>query len=1129
MTRRLLRLALVGGVTAIVVFACGQASAAAAPVWEVKAMWGDTVLGAPDIGLSGAEHDHKGQVVVQVRNVGDEAGSAEDLTISDSLPVGVTVTGISWGLEDSLTPDCTGVGTSVATCVLPAAEVPGETEPPGTSAGGQFAPVPFGYLQPIYIEVEVAPGTVGAGSNTATVSGGGAPSDSDVDAMQLGETQSGFGIVPGSYEADFFTAAFPDGVQSRQAGDHPFEMRANFDFNQGTTIGSIDGTREITGHGVVRTVDLTLPRGLVANPQATPRCSSIQFAQQGASAKSTGCPANTQVGYLNARVAFGSRNHGSNSFPFPDAILSRVPIYNLVPPKGQAADLGFNAGEFVRAHIYGSPDPSQDYRIRSLTPNISSLVSIRSSEVTIWGVPGDPAHDKFRFYPKVTEGNVAGAPFGGTPIRPFLTNPMDCGTPNGGAILKADSYAAPGSFTPAEEAAADEVSGCDDPRFRFEPGLGLQPTDTRASGPTGLQVRLRLPQRNDEVANATQLYAANGSAQGISTPPLKRVVVTLPEGMTISPSAAQGLGACSPAQIGLGSDSPVTCPADSQLGTLNLKTPILPPDEQPQGFVYVAKQGDNFFHNFLTIYLAIEQPERGILVKVPGRVDLDPLTGQVRTTFDDLPQFPVSEVEMSLKGGARGALVNPATCGSKSVKAEFFSWHDPAKAIPVESSFQVGPGASGTCPGSLAQRPFSPGLEAGARNPVAGRYSPFGARFTRSDDEQELSRIGLALPTGVAARFAGVAICSNAGVAKAEGRAGVGDGALELADPSCPATSQIGTTEAGAGAGSALTYVPGKVYLAGPYKGAPMSIVAITPGVVGPFDVGVVTVRSAVNVNPVTAQGSASSDQLPQILAGIPVRLRDVRLDLDRPKFMLNPTSCAEKKVVAHLGGVGASAGSPADDVVAEASNRFQVGDCASLGFRPKLALRLSGPTHRGGHPRLRAVVAYPKGAYANVARASVALSHAEFLDQGNIRTVCTRVQFAAEDCPQASIYGHAVASTPLFDQPLRGPVYLRSSHHRLPDLVVALRGPATQPVKIDLDGRIDSLNGGIRTTFASVPDAPVSRFTLTMQGGRKGLLENSVNVCAHPPHGLARLRGQNGRSLVLHPALKASCPSRRR
>lgn len=1125
MTRRMCCCALAGGLAAILMFGFAQAATAAAPIFEIKAMWGDTVLGAPDIGATGPEHEHKGQVVLQVRNIGDAAGGGEDLTITDALPTGVTVTGISWGLEDSLSGDCTGVGTSVATCVLPEAEVPAETAAPGTNAGGQFSPVPFGYMQPVYVEVEVAPGSSGVGLNTATVSGGGAPPDSDSDEVPLGETQSSFGIVPGSYETDFFSAAFPSGVPSRTAGDHPFELRSNFDFNLGTAIGSLDGSREITGHGVVRTVEVTLPRGAVANPQAIPRCSAIQFAEQGASAKSTGCPSNTQVGYLNVRVAFGSRNHGSNSFPRPDAILSRVPIYNLVPPKGQVADLGFNAGEFVRAHIYGTPDPAQGYAIKSVTPNISSLVSIRSSEVTIWGVPGDPTHDRFRFYPKITGGKVAGAPFGGAPIRPFLTNPMDCGTANGGARLRADSYEAPGNFTPPQEAAADQVAGCADPRFRFEPDIALQPTDARAAAPTGLKVRLQVPQRNDEVATAEQLYAGNGFAQGISTPPLKRVVVTLPEGTTISPSAAQGLGACSPAQIGLGSDSSVTCPADSQLGTLTLKTSILPPDEQPQGFVYVAKQGDNFFHNFLTIYLVIEQPERGILVKVPGRVDLDPVTGQVQTTFDDLPQFPVSEVAMSLKGGARGALVNPATCGTKTVRAEFFSWHDPATPHVVESSYAVNAGSNdSSCVSSLGQRPFDPSLEAGTLNPVAGRFSPFAMRLTRDDDEQEFSTIGATLPAGLAARFAGVAICPDSAIAQAEQRMVPGEGALELASPSCPPASRIGTTEVGVGAGSALTYLPGQVYLAGPYRGAPISIVAITPAVVGPFDVGEVAVRSALYIDPTTAQGSAASDLLPQILAGIPVRLRDVRVDLDRPDFTLNPTSCAEKRIVGHVAGVGAVVGSPADDTAAEPVNRFQVGDCASLGFRPKLGFRLVGGTHRGGHPRLRAAVTYPKGAYANIAGASVALPHSEFLDQGHIRTVCTRVQFAADRCPAGAVYGHAVASTPLFDEPLRGPVYLRSSSHRLPDLVAALRGPQRQPVKIELAGRIDSVKGGIRTTFSTVPDAPVSRFTLSMRGGAKGLLENSTDLCAHPHRALARLVGQNGRTVSLRPALRASC-----
>ena len=453
-----------------------------------------------------------------------------------------------------------------------------------------------------------------------------------------------------------------------------------------------------------------------------------------------------------------------------------------------------------------------------------------------------------------------------------------------------------------------------------------------------------------------------------------------------------------------------------------LHTPILPATAQPEGFIYIAKQGDNPFHNFLSMYMVIQEPERGILIKVPARIDLDPNTGQITATFDELPQFPVSDMELKFKGGVRAGLVNPTTCGTKTIRSEFFSWADPSTPHVVDSNYEITQKPDGSpCVGNLAQRPFKPTLEAGTQSPSAGSYSPFVFRTTRTDDDQEYSQVGVKLPQGLAAKFAGVGICSDAAIAQALSRETVaGDGALEEANPSCPASSQIGTTEVGTGVGVPLSWVPGKVYLAGPYKGAPMSMVVISPAKVGPYDLGVITVRTAIKINPETAQGEATSDPFPQIFQGIPVRIRDIRLNLDRPNFTLNPTSCAPKQITAQITGTGGILASTADDTAANLADRFQAADCASLGFKPKLAFHLFGGVKRGAHPKFQAILKARPGD-ANIAAASVALPHSEFLDQAHISTVCTRVQFAAKACPQGSVYGYAVAKTPLFDQPLTG------------------------------------------------------------------------------------------------------------
>jgi hypothetical protein len=1106
--RRALILGLIALATAII--GGSPARALAGPFYDVHTYWGDSNL--PPGG--------EGQIVVQARNIGD-ASVEEELLLTDQLPAGVVVKSIRFevpgGGFDLGGFFCGGsIGTETAKCHLPEFFVPQFAPPPGNRAE-TFAPVPFGYLPTMYIGVEIDPGVPASATNTATLTGGGTPAPvTDVKQLTFGSTPAQFGLTPGSYEADFFDAAYPFGAPSRQAGDRPSELRVNFDLTRYVGTNSSADAIVNRPHGKIKTVEVTLPRGMIGNPEATPKCDPVDFAEKGATASSTACPADTQVGYLDVTV---------NEFI---GTLSRIPIYNLEPPKGQAADFAFNAAGFVQAHIYPTLDPAQNYAIKTVTPNISNLVDILGSEVTFWGVPGDPSHDKFRAYqerlktgeksgPFEEEVELAvGAPWGSAPIRPLLTNPTDCGFDNGGSKIRLDSYQHPGVFTPVQEdGSSHNVSGCDDPRFRFEPDISLDPTSKDAGASTGLTVHLEVPQRNDEVSQAKQLYAKNGNVKAIPIPPLKKAVVTLPQGMTVNPAAAQGLNSCSPAQIGLGTAAPVTCPDASQFGTLTLHTPLLPVDEQPEGFVYVAKQNDNPFHNFLSLYLVIQQPDRGILVKVPGRVDLDPGTGQITTTFDDLPQLPLSDMEMNLKGGLRAGLVNPQTCGTKTVEATFYSWQDPGTPHSVSSSYDITQNPDGTpCHHALSERPFDPSLSGGTLNSLAGSFSPLEIQMSRSDEDQELSAAEGIAPPGLLASLRGVGRCSDTAIAAAVNPNR--SGAEEQNSPSCPASSLVGTVDAGAGVGQILTYVQGKVYLAGPYKGAPLSGVAIVPAVAGPFDLGTIVTRAPAYINPKTAEIRLVTDPLPQIFKGVPVRVRDIRVHVNRSHFVLNPTSCEPFELQGTLfssEGKRKSQDSP-----------FQAAECSNMGFKPRLSTRLFGGTHRGAHPKFRGVFRAREGD-ANVASAVVTLPRSEFLDQSHIRTVCTRVQFVADACPTGSIYGHAVAKTPLLDEELSGPVYLRSSDHKLPDLVADLHGI----IDVEVVGRIDSIKGGIRANFEQIPDAPVESFTISMQGGKKGLLVNSRNICAHSYRLNAEFKGQNGKQATLAPRMAAACKSRQK
>jgi hypothetical protein len=454
-------------------------------------------------------------------------------------------------------------------------------------------------------------------------------------------------------------------------------------------------------------------------------------------------------------------------------------------------------------------------------------------------------------------------------------------------------------------------------------------------------------------------------------------------------------------------------------------------------------------------------------------------------------------------------------CGRQTTEADLTPWSAPeAPDALAKDSFRITaePGG-GNCPRSVAAAANAPAFTAGTVSPLAGAYSPFVLHLSREDGSQRITGIDTTLAPGLLGRLAGVAECSDAQIAAARARERPEAGELERQSPSCPASSEVGSVEVAAGAGPSPYYVSGKAYLAGPYKGAPLSLEIITPAIAGPFDLGAVVVRAALYVEPETARIHAVSDPLPAVLDGIPLDIRSLDLRVDRPNFTLNPTNCEPLAIT--------GAATSALGTVAPLSQRFQVGGCSALGFKPKLALSLKGATKRTGHPALRAVVTYPKGNYANIASAQVTLPHSAFLDQAHIKTVCTRVQFAVHSCPATSIYGHASAITPLLDQPLSGPVYLRSSSHKLPDLVADLDGQ----IEVTLDGKIDTgKGGGIRNSFEAVPDAPVSRFVLEMQGGKKGLLVNSENICSRPQHAIVAFTAQNAKVYDARPLIANSC-----
>ncbi|HXR31168.1 MAG TPA: hypothetical protein VN752_08515, partial [Solirubrobacterales bacterium] len=538
-----------------------------------------------------------------------------------------------------------------------------------------------------------------------------------------------------------------------------------------------------------------------------------------------------------------------------------------------------------------------------------------------------------------------------------------------------------------------------------------------------------------------------------------------------------------------------------------------------KGSVHIADPYQNPFNSLLAIYFTLNDPETGTVVKLAGEVNADPNTGRLTTTVLHNPQLPFEDFRLHFFGGAGGSLRTPATCGQHTTASSLTPWSAPESGPPATPSdtwaiTQAPDG--GACPASQGARPHSPDLDAGSVSPIAGASTPLVVNLRRNDGSQEFSSVSLTLPPGLTGKLAGLGACSEGALAAAAQKTGN----EEKSSPSCPASSRIGTVDVSAGAGPAPYHAQGTAYLTGPYKGAPLGMAIVTPATAGPFDLGTVVVRSALQLDPNSGQITAQTDQLPSILQGIPLDLRTARVMLDRPDFTRNGTSCDP---YAFSGQLVSTLGQ-----IAPLSERFQLAECGRLAFKPRLALRLIGATKRGGHPALRAVLQMPP-AGANIARASVALPHSEFLDQAHIGTVCTRVQFAAEECPAASVYGAVTATSPLVDYALSGPVYLRSSANELPDLVMALKGPPSQPVEVDAVARIDSVKGGIRSTFEGVPDLPVSQVVLSMAGGKKGLLQNSTNICRGIHKATAEFDAQNGKTADFRPPLRNSkCKGKR-
>jgi hypothetical protein len=866
----------------------------------------------------------------------------------------------------------------------------------------------------------------------------------------------------------------------RQASGHPNFGITDFELN---TFGEPAlGFPE----GFIKDNEVHLPEGLNVNPEATPACTVAQAEEGevgfGKCLGEVGRGPATIVGFNYFTVALEAPTPTCATGKCTQARV-KVPVFNVEPFDGVPSMVAFPTTTGT-TFIVGDLDPTDQ----------SVIFRVEDIEEP----PAGPPVVGSRLVFNGRAGN-------GT----YLTMPSNCtGEEGQTTVLNVDSHDEPPKTDTSSFTTEVGTIGCN--AVEFEPKVDVTSTGATDS-PDPATVNVKMP--------------FTPSAAGTENSRLLDAKVVLPEGTSLNPAVANGLETCSDAQFGKGTDNPIQCPAGSKIGTVEVNSQAL--DQPLEGNVYVGSPLNQnptsgemfriFIHAFNTRY--------GVNVRLVGNVTPNQSTGQLTAVVAKNPQQPFEEFIVHIDGGPHGALTSPYTCGPHQTNADFTPWGTPeVKNAAAQSEFELANAPDGgACAKTLADRALDPGYTAGTTNPKAGAYSPFELHLTRRDGQQEFRKIDVTLPPGMSAKLAGVAYCPDANIAAA----GTRSGNEELASPSCPANSLVGdvTIKAGSGA-DPFTDDKGKAYFAGPYKGAPVSLAMIVPAVAGPYDLGTDVVRTALNVNPETTVVNAVSDPIPFMLGGVKLDIRSIDVNLNRNSYTINPTNCSAFGITANISGGGANPNDEAAWSTVTRNNPFTATDCNALKFKPKFNVKLLGKnsTKRRSHPKLQAILQGRSGD-ANVARTAFTLPKTTILDQSNIKTICTRVQLSANTCPKGSVYGHAKATSPLLEGQLKGPVYLTSSNNKLPDLLVDLKGQ----VNIRLRGVISSKGGKLKTTFRTVPDQPVKKFTLEMNGGSKGLLINTSSLCAKQQKGQLNIKAQNGKQLKNNKLqLKTSCKKKK-
>jgi hypothetical protein len=848
-----------------------------------------------------------------------------------------------------------------------------------------------------------------------------------------------------------------DGTLDTQAGSHPYEATTSFAFNQASSGQYPENTA-----GNVKDVEVELPPGFIGDPQATPQCSEAAFNYAAYVTGLEVCPLDTQVGTSTATL--GGRYRGDET----------VPVFNLAPSLGHTAEFGFTLVlNEVPTHVVAMVDPSRGYSLRTVVEDVptgsetSGYTPLLGASLTFWGIPADPTHDAERGQTCMEletfgRGCEGGDNASDAPLTPFLTNPVNCQSGPLATTLRVDSWQDPGDWL-TYTAVSPQPTGCE--KLAFHPSIAVEPETTQADAPSGYTFRVRIPQ--------------DPNPYGLATPELDNARVTLPRGVSIDPSAANGLAGCTDEEVGIGSENPIGCPAASKIGVAEVFTPLLadgPNGSAPlSGAIYL---GTPVPGNEYRIFLVVEGD--GVSVRLPGKISADPVTGQLTASFMGNPPLPFSELVLRFFSGSHAALANPLSCGPATTTSDLTPYGSPeALDGTPASTFQV------TGCGNPA--PFTPSLVAGTTSPLAGSYSPFTFQLSRGDRQQYISQIAtVSLPPGLLGNVSAVPLCGSA----------------EAAAGTCGPLSQIGQVTVGAGPGASPFYLGGKVYLTQGYDGDPFGLSVVVPAIAGPYDLGTVVVRAGVQVN---SDGTVTvhADPVPTILEGIPLRLRYIGITLERPDFMLNPTNCTGQSITASvLSQQGATAG---------LSSPFIASGCAALPFRPLFVASTTGSTSKHDGASLDVRVAQG-GGEANIRRVDVQLPAVLPSRLTTLQQACTEAQFNTDPagCPEASNVGIAKAVTPILSVPLTGPAYLVShGGAKFPELVLILQG---EGVTIDLRGETDIKGTTTYSRFETVPDAPITSFELYLpQGPHSVLASPDTNLCGKTLTMPTSMEGQNG------------------